>query len=58
MGTDVPDEWRDIAESVDGPFVVEATLSSDGTVLTLSSQGRAVDYKASGNEFATADLCD
>jgi hypothetical protein len=54
----IPDEWRDSAESADGPFVVDASLSADGTILTLSSTGRSLEYAAVGTEFAESDLCD
>lgn len=54
----VPDEWRDSAEATDGPFLVDASLSADGTTLTLASTGRSLEYTAVGAEFADSDLCD
>lgn len=42
----------------DGPLTVEAHLSDDGELLTLSLNDRDVLYESTGTEYSIDQLCE
>lgn len=53
----VPAEWPIDSSRPDGPLLVEAHLSTDGDILTLSLDGRDVVYESTGTEYDIDQLC-
>lgn len=54
----VPREWPVDSTMPDGPLLVEARLSADGDLLTLSLNERDVLYESTGTGFGIDQLCE
>ncbi len=54
----VPREWPVDSTMPDGPLTVEAHLSDDGELLTLSLNDRDVLYESTGTEYSIDQLCE